>query len=48
MIIKPLENLNVSNGTNFSNMFEGCSSLKGIKPLENWNLNKYIFKSLFK
>ena len=32
--------MNVSNGTNFSEMFYFCSSLKDIKPLENWNVSK--------
>ena len=37
--IKPLENWNVSNGTNFSSMFWGCSLLTDIKPLEKWNVS---------
>ena len=45
--IKPLENWNVSNGTDFSGMFSGCSSLADIKPLEKWNLNENTFKSIF-
>ena len=37
--IKPLENWNVSNGTNFSNIFRSCESIKDVKPLENWNVS---------
>ena len=46
--IKPLENWNVSNGTNFEGMFYGCSSLKDIKTLENWNVsNGTNFERMF-
>ena len=41
--IKPLENWNVSNGTNFEGMFYKCSSLNNIKPLENWKLSENNF-----
>ena len=44
--IKPLENWNVSNGTNFICMFNECSSLNDIKPLENWKLSENNFKSM--
>ena len=37
--INPLENWNVSNGTNFESMFDKCSALNDIKPLENWNVS---------
>ena len=48
--IKPLQNWNVSNGTNFSHMFSGCSSsLSDINPLQNWNvLNGTNFSGMFK
>ena len=29
----------ISNGNYFSYMFSECSSLKDIKPLENWNVS---------
>ena len=45
--IKPLENWNVSNGTDFLDMFSNCSSLNSSKPLEKWNLKENIFKSMF-
>ena len=45
--IKPLENWNVSNGTDFSRMLSECSLLKDIKPLENWGLSEINFKSMF-
>ena len=45
--IKPLENWNVSYGTNFSGMFSACSSLKDINPLKNWKLSENNFKSMF-
>ena len=41
--IKPLQNWNVSNGKNFSGMFDGCKSLSDIKPLQNWNISKNKF-----
>ena len=31
--------MNVSNGTNFKNMFVNCASLSDIKPLEKWNIS---------
>ncbi len=55
--IKPLENLNGSNMTDFSSMFFCCSSFSNIKPLENWNVSNctnfmnifsYYSSSLFK
>ena len=45
--IKPLENWNVSNGTNFKCMFDKCSSLNDIKPLENWKLSENNYKGMF-
>ena len=46
--IKPLENWNVSNGTNFLFILNGCSYLKDIRPLENWNVsNGTNFKGIF-
>ena len=39
IILKPLQNWNVSNGNNFSFMFSYCSSLSDIKPLQNWNVS---------
>ena len=46
--INPLKNWNVSNGTNFSGMFIGCSLLNDIKPLENWNVSYGTnFKGMF-
>ena len=46
--IKPLENWNVSNGTNFKDMFCWCLSLEDIKPLKKWKLSENNFKSMFK
>ena len=46
--IKVLENWNVSNGNDFSSMFNGCRSLSNIKGLENWNVsNGNNFSSMF-
>ena len=46
--IKALENWDISNGTNFSNMFCDCKSLSDIKPLENWNVSNGInFEDMF-
>ena len=36
--IKGLENWNVSNGNDFSGMFNGCLSLSDIKELQNWKI----------
>ncbi len=44
--IKPLQNWNVSNGNNFSDMFSECKSLSDIKPLQNWNISKKYFDSM--
>jgi len=38
--IKFLENWDVSNVINFSQMFESCSYISDIKPLENWDVSK--------
>ena len=41
--IKPIENWNVSNGTDFRSIFNDCLLLSNIKPLEKLKLlNKYI------
>ena len=39
--IKPLENWNVSNGTDFSGMFCDCRALSDIKSLENLECIKW-------
>ena len=47
--IKPLEELDVSNGNNFSYMFCWCLSLNDIKPSEEWNVSNEInFKGMFR
>ena len=47
--IKPLENWDVSNGTNFAYMFSGLISLKDIKILEKWNIcDNANYKNIFK
>ena len=38
--IKPLENWNVSNDTDFCGMFYCCKSLLDVKSLEKWNVSK--------
>ena len=37
--ISGLKNWNVSNGTNFSYLFEDCLSLSDISSLKNWNVS---------
>ncbi len=44
--IKVLENWNLSNGNDLSEMFCGCSSLSDIQVLENWNLSKSQYEFL--
>ena len=38
--IKPLMNWNISNGNDFSSMFNCCSSLLSTGPIKKWNLPK--------
>ena len=43
-----MKDWNVSNGNNFRRMFNDCSILSDISPLQNWNLSKGInFESMF-
>jgi len=44
--IKPLENWNVSKGTNFSKMFTNCSSLKDIKPTKKWKISQSLLNDI--
>ena len=44
--IKGLENWNVSNGNNFSDIFSGCLSLLNIKGLQNLNLSDWEYKNM--
>ena len=47
--IKGLEKWNISNGNDFSDMFNGCSSLSDIKSLEKWNVsNGNNFSCMFR
>jgi hypothetical protein len=46
--IKLYESCNVSNGEDFSSIFEECSSLEDIKSLKNWNVsNATNFSDMF-
>ena len=46
--LKPLQNWDVSNCINFSNMFQSCSFINDLKELENWNVSKgENFSSMF-
>ena len=37
--IKPLEKWDVSNGTNFNDMFYNCPSLDELTPLKKWYIS---------
>lgn len=37
--LKGLQNWDMSNGTNFRNMFSFCKSLQDLKGLQNWNVS---------
>ena len=46
--LKPLENWDVSNGTNFIGMFMSCSNISDITPLQKWDVSKGIdFSDMF-
>ena len=38
--LNPLQNWNVSNGSNFEKMFSGCHRLSDLSPLQNWKISK--------
>ena len=41
--IKPLQNWNVSNGSNFISMFLECP-LDDLRPIQKWNVSKELLK----
>ena len=43
--LSQLKNWNVSNGTDFSDMFSKCSKLTDISPLKNWNISDSATKT---